>query len=214
MVAAPDTIAALVNALLCSVLSCQRSMNAIESELQLLAQQSCKTPGAIPSWKDVKSCSYFMACIQEALRLYPPIPIVLSRRVGSVGVTVAGQYLPAGTSIGASAIAINRNRDVFGNDAHRWRPERWLGPSNKVNLMHKYLFSWGWTRGTRRCLGQDLAMILSSKLVLSVSLPPIAAFSSRMSTVLLLRIDRPSCLRNSKSESRSRNLRGGRRASC
>lgn len=37
-------------------------------------------------------------------------------------------FVPKGTTIIMSLIGCNRNKDVWGEDAEDWKPERWLEP--------------------------------------------------------------------------------------
>lgn len=46
------------------------------------------------TWDRVKDLPYLAACIKEALRLYPPTPVGLPRRLTGDGTTVCGQYVP------------------------------------------------------------------------------------------------------------------------
>jgi cytochrome P450 len=45
--------------------------------------------------------------------------------------------IPEGTTIHISIIGANRNPDIWGTDAHEWKPERWLNPlPKKVKEAH------------------------------------------------------------------------------
>ncbi len=37
-------------------------------------------------------------------------------------------FVPRGTNIFISITACNRNKKLWGDDAHEWKPERWLSP--------------------------------------------------------------------------------------
>lgn len=76
------------------------------------------------------------------------------------------QFIPAGTEIGANPYVIHRNKRVFGQDADRFRPERWLD-LEQTAFMDKYLLTWGY--GTRICLGKNIAMMETYKLLVQVS---------------------------------------------
>jgi cytochrome P450 len=41
---------------------------------------------------------YLHACLEESLRMYPPVPIGLPRIVPAGGATICGTYIPAGVS--------------------------------------------------------------------------------------------------------------------
>lgn len=50
--------------------------------------------------------------------------------------TLANQYIPAGTTIVTAPLAINLNKSLWGPDADKFKPERWLdnvGPDGDVS---------------------------------------------------------------------------------
>ncbi|RDA88257.1 hypothetical protein CP532_0364 [Ophiocordyceps camponoti-leonardi (nom. inval.)] len=108
--------------------------------------------------RDCLSLQYLCACVEETLRLYPPVAD-LPPRV-SPGAIVGGQYVPAGTRIFVSLPATFRNPAHF-KDASSFRPERWLPKSHPLydaafdndNRLAVRPFSYG----SRDCLGQSLA---------------------------------------------------------
>ncbi|RCI07681.1 hypothetical protein L249_5734 [Ophiocordyceps polyrhachis-furcata BCC 54312] len=108
--------------------------------------------------RDCLSLQYLCACIEETLRLYPPVAD-LPPRV-SPGAIVGGRYIPAGTRIFVSLPATFRNPAHF-KDASSFRPERWLPKSHPLhdaafdddNRPAVRPFSYG----SRDCLGQSLA---------------------------------------------------------
>lgn len=77
-----------------------------------------------------------------------------------------GFFIPEGTAIGASAVVVNRDPEVFGADAAAFRPERWLGRSDRVARMHRMIFSWGFS--TRKCIGKNLALLETYKFCFQV----------------------------------------------
>ena len=60
------------------------------------------------------------------MRLHPPNCPAIERLVPSGGISIHGYYLPGGTNIAMSAYAVHRNTSIYGADANRFRPERWL----------------------------------------------------------------------------------------
>ena len=107
-----------------------------------------------------------MACIQETIRFTPSIPIILPRYVSKGGVSLDGIWIPEGTEIGANPFVINHDSAVFGADSGIFRPERWLQDPEKVKLMEKTIFTFGF--GARECLGSRFARFESQKLTLQV----------------------------------------------
>lgn len=94
-----------------------------------------------PPWSVITDLPYLDACLKEALRLHPPFCLPFERIVPATGMTVSGRYLPPGTTVGMNPWVINRNRQVFGEDADMWRPKRWLSDAHSHTIMEKTMFS-------------------------------------------------------------------------
>lgn len=110
------------------------------------------------------------ASIREAQRLHPVIGMALPRRAPRGGMAVHGLAIPPGTTVGCNPVSLHRSRDIFGNDAEVYRPERWLGggggdddDDEKIRAMERYNLIWG--GGARTCPGRHLAEMLVSKIV-------------------------------------------------
>lgn len=96
----------------------------------------------IVSWKESRQLPYLDACIKEAGRLHPPFGLNLERVVPPGGLEVCGQHLPGGTVVGMNGWVVHRDRDVFGQDASSWRPERWLeGDEENIKKMEASLLT-------------------------------------------------------------------------
>jgi len=106
-------------------------------------------------------CPYYVACVQEALRLCPPAPNILPRLVSRPGMEIDGRHVPSGMEISCSPWIVNRDPSLYGNDAELFRPERWLGTLEERKLLTKYSETFGY--GSRTCLGKDLAMLILYK---------------------------------------------------
>lgn len=100
------------------------------------------------------------AIIKETLRLYPPSagcqPRLTTKTVilGPKGHEVE---VPPNTIVHAQAWTLHRNGGVF-ESPEAWLPERWLESSpEKKRQMDRWFWAFG--SGSRRCIGQDFAMI-------------------------------------------------------
>lgn len=103
--------------------------------------------------------------IYEVLRLYPPAT-VLTRRVQK-DVKLSWLSLAAGTEISLPIILIHRDRDLWGDDATEFKPDRFFeGVSNATRSKFSF-FPFG--GGPRICIGQNFAL-LELKLALSMIL--------------------------------------------
>ncbi|KAM7207839.1 Pisatin demethylase 13 [Naviculisporaceae sp. PSN 640] len=83
--------------------------------------------GKIITNAEASSLPYLQAVIREALRIHPPATGLVGKLVPSPGGdTVHGYKLPEGTALGQNIWGICRRKDMFGEDAEAFRPERWL----------------------------------------------------------------------------------------
>ncbi|KAI9730791.1 MAG: hypothetical protein M1818_008071 [Claussenomyces sp. TS43310] len=107
---------------------------------------------------------YLNAVIVEALRTNPVPGLILEREVPAEGVVLGGRHIPASTSVGFNPWVILSNTQVYGSDAHLFRPERWLeADENKMRDMKRYNISFG--AGIRACQGKNVAMMVILKLI-------------------------------------------------
>ncbi|KAL4811719.1 cytochrome P450 [Aspergillus spinulosporus] len=162
ILAGSDTTATAMTATLYHLLECPTSMETLVRELSH-AQQRGRLSLPYPSWHEVRELPYLDACIKEALRLNPPFCLPFERIVPDGGITVCGTYLEAGTVVGMNPYIINRDRETYGDDADKWRPERWLETDeNKRRRLENCILTFGF--GRRTCLGRNLAIFEMKKL--------------------------------------------------
>ncbi|ETS76338.1 hypothetical protein PFICI_11725 [Pestalotiopsis fici W106-1] len=133
----------------------------LRAEIQILrADQSLDT---IPSLDAINSMPYLRAFVMEVLRFYPAVPLI--GRVAASSTTVGGVVIAKGQGVLVSPYAINRQKDLWGEDAHEFDVGRWeaspTGGAKSAQAL--YTFS----GGPRICVGKDLALI-SIKVLLVV----------------------------------------------
>lgn len=107
-----------------NLLSEPRTLAALRAELD--EAQSRDQLSFPVTWKESRELPYLDACIKEAGRIHPPFGLPLERIVPEGGLTISGEFVPAGTIVGMNGWVVHRDTDVFGHDADHWRPERWL----------------------------------------------------------------------------------------
>lgn len=110
------------------------------------------------SYRQTQEIPYLRAVITEALRLCPPINFQLLRDSPADGITINKYYIPPGYQIGMSAIAQNRDPDVYGCDRNAFRPERWLEDPAAVSRYESGNMTFG-GNGPRTCIGKNIAMV-------------------------------------------------------
>jgi cytochrome P450 len=104
-----------------------------------------------------------LAAVQESLRIRPPVGVLA--RYGPKGATLAGYNISEKVLL-VSPYIQHMDKDVWGQDAEEFRPERWLdvdGPAQHVNQYSYLPFS----RGPRDCIGSRFAL-LEAKTILSM----------------------------------------------
>ncbi|KAK7536584.1 cytochrome P450 [Phyllosticta citricarpa] len=106
------------------------------------------------------SLPYLQACIEEAMRIYPPVPVGLPRVVPPGGRVVCGKHVPGGTSVMVSQWAAYHSPLNF-YEPEKFLPERWLeddggGADDRFARDEKAVLQ-PFSFGPRNCLGKNLA---------------------------------------------------------
>ncbi|KAE8385502.1 hypothetical protein ETB97_006995 [Aspergillus alliaceus] len=102
---------------------------------------------------------YLLACFDETLRMYPPVPF-LSPRLTPPGVTyIAGHEVPGGMGVGVARFATTQDPSMF-FESDRFHPERWFesakDPSSPFYHDARGCFQ-SFLVGPGACLGRNLA---------------------------------------------------------
>ena len=77
-----------------------------------------------------KNLPYLNAVINEALRLHSTSAIGLPRIVPEGGIMIQGHFFKEGAVLSVPSYTIHRDREVWGDDATAYRPERWFERDN------------------------------------------------------------------------------------
>ncbi|KAF8131873.1 cytochrome P450 [Boletus edulis] len=123
---------------------------------------------------DLDAMPYLNAVIKEGLRFHPigPHPIRMSGHddvlpLSKPVLTESGEMIdevlvPKGTEIMISIAAYNRNKDIWGEDVHDFKPDRWLDGAmddKKLPSIGVYSNLMTFSSGPRACLGWRFAVI-------------------------------------------------------
>ncbi|KZT37327.1 cytochrome P450 [Sistotremastrum suecicum HHB10207 ss-3] len=105
----------------------------------------------------LQNLPYLNAVIKEVLRLYPAIPGPLLRSVPAhvPDFTIAGYHIPPGTTLATQCTTLHRQKEVWGEDADEFRPERWF---EETEAMRTNFIPYG--LGARMCSGWNLANVM------------------------------------------------------
>ncbi|CAK7205634.1 hypothetical protein SEUCBS139899_008412 [Sporothrix eucalyptigena] len=77
---------------------------------------------------DLDHLPYLNAVCSEVLRYFSPVPATF--RETAVDTTIQGQFVPRGTRIMLVPWAVNKSVELWGPDALKFDPERWLRPGD------------------------------------------------------------------------------------
>ncbi|KIM95590.1 hypothetical protein OIDMADRAFT_133798 [Oidiodendron maius Zn] len=110
-------------------------------------------------------CKYLNACLQESLRMYPPVPIGLRRLVVAENAMVAGYHIPKGTVVSLHSLAAYRSPSNFANP-NQFLPGRWIDGVESSERDKNESLSTAFrgiiepfSVGPRNCLGKNLAWV-------------------------------------------------------
>ncbi|KAI1636650.1 cytochrome P450 [Biscogniauxia mediterranea] len=129
----------------------------IRGEMAAAALQQ-RRRGDDPTWEDLRGMRYLGWVVKEALRLNPPVAsnqreavrdTVLPRGGGPDG--SAPVFVAKGTTCRYLPWVMHRRKDIYGDDADEFRPERW----ENLRLTFEYL---PFNAGPRICIGQQFAL--------------------------------------------------------
>jgi len=177
--AAMDTTSGALSRILHMLSEHQTVQDKLRIELRAAQQHS---GGDIP-YDELVSLPYLEAICRETLRLHPPV-VNLNRRTtqdvimplstpirGTNGQTLTEIPVPKGTDIMIGILAANRNKEIWGEDAYEWKPDRFLSPLPDAvmdaHIPGVYSNLMTFLGGGRACIGFKFSQ-LEMKVVLSV----------------------------------------------
>ncbi|KAI0650234.1 cytochrome P450 monooxygenase pc-3 [Trametes meyenii] len=115
-----------------------------------------------PTYDDIRNMKYLRACLNETLRLYPPVPFDLRFSINEGIIpnpdpTGKPIYIPPKTAISYSIFNMHRDEKYWGPTADRFDPERFLDDRvGKYLVANPFIFL-PFNGGPRICLGQQFA---------------------------------------------------------
>ncbi|KAK3391649.1 cytochrome P450 family protein [Sordaria brevicollis] len=120
---------------------------------------------------EAKKLLFLQACLKEGTRMWPPIGGLLAK-VSDKDDVICGMHVPAGTNVAWASKAVVRSREVFGEDADMFNPQRWIDAANDAKANPERLKRMEMTQGlvfgsgTRwECLGKRLAYVELGKVI-------------------------------------------------
>ncbi|KAF8331980.1 cytochrome P450 [Cantharellus anzutake] len=145
----------------------------LHPEVVVKAREEVMThlPVGTPTYDDIRKMVYLRGILNEALRLFPPNP--LNARTSKTATLIPGDqrtggkpiYVPAEKRVCYIALALHSNKDIWGDNADQFVPERWVDGDKAAQRTPKpQLFAFG--GGPRICPGQEFAYIEASLMLI------------------------------------------------
>lgn len=107
------------------------------------------------SFLALQALPYMNACLEEGMRIFPSIPTGLVRSVPVGGDTVAGEWLPGGTTVSVHAWSATHT-DRNWSKPEEFIPERWMNEEG-TNSVDRRDASQPFSLGPRGCIGRHLS---------------------------------------------------------
>ncbi|KAI1131093.1 cytochrome P450 [Nemania abortiva] len=160
--AGADTTAIGILAIIGNVISNPRVMRKLQQEIdQAHADLGLGKENRSFSFKELEKLPYLSAVITESTRLHPSIQYQLPRYVPKEGAQIGPYFIKEGAIAGISPRSMNRSKEIFGEDADMFRPERWIPQNSEEERIVKQqaLLLTTFGMGSRSCVGKHLATV-------------------------------------------------------
>lgn len=109
------------------------------------------------TYDSVKSLKYLECCILEALRKYPPVPLLSRYCTADYKIPKTDSVIAKGTVLQIPAYALQRDPDVYENPLE-FQPERFIdSPTGNAKVKGLTFLSFG--DGPRHCIGMRMAKL-------------------------------------------------------
>jgi cytochrome P450 len=135
-----------------------------DEEAKLHAEIDEVLGGRAPTHAHLEKLPYTRMVIEEAMRLYPPAPM-LTGRVARQADEVCGRHIPPGTELAVLPWVVHRHRTLW-EDPDRFDPQRFSPERSMTRPRFAYLPFGG---GPRICIGAQLAIAEVSLLVATMA---------------------------------------------
>ncbi|USP79993.1 cytochrome P450 71A23 [Curvularia clavata] len=123
------------------------------------------------TFEKLKNCSYLQYILKETLRLHSVVPFNSRCAVRDTTLPTGGGpdgnmpiFVPKGTEVNFSTHVLHRRKDLWGEDADEFVPERW--EKRRVGTTWQYI---PFNGGPRICIGQQFALTEAGYVLVRIS---------------------------------------------
>ncbi|WP_457352439.1 cytochrome P450 [Roseateles sp. P5_D6] len=126
-----------------------------EAQARARAEVDAVLAGSVPTADDAGALPFLSATLKEAMRLYPPVAAVMTRRL-TREITLGGVRLPARTLVRVTPWLLHRDPRWWPDAPLAFKPERFM-PGAAHEIPRGAYIPFG--LGPRVCLGQHFAVL-------------------------------------------------------
>ena len=125
-----------------------------EAERKLHAELDRAIGDRGPDVGDLAKLTWLRQVVDETMRLYPPLPIMMMRRAAAAD-TVCGRHIPKGAIVAILPWVVHRHRKLW-HDPDRFDPGRFAPEQPAARSRYAYL---PFAVGPHVCVGASMAML-------------------------------------------------------
>jgi hypothetical protein len=149
--AGADTTAIAINSILYHLMRSPAAYKKLTAEIDgAVARGTLSMPVV---YAEAIKLPYIKACINNGMRLHPSVGLTMPRVIPAGGATISGFHFPGWYRIGINGAVVQYDKDVFGPDADRFNPDRWV--EGDAARMDKVMIQFG--AGPRTCIGKNVS---------------------------------------------------------
>lgn len=159
LAAGGDTLSVVLSALLFYLARSPKSYAKLTEEIRTAFPDLA----SVRAGHTLASLPYLRACIDEAMRMSPPVGSALWRQAQSGGARITEDQVlvPDGYEVGVPTYALHHHDDIWGHDNFTFKPERWIAspddPDERIKDASRAFMPF--SVGPRGCLAKPLAYL-------------------------------------------------------
>ncbi|KAM5360147.1 hypothetical protein ACJZ2D_013962 [Fusarium nematophilum] len=150
VVAGSDTTAASLTCLFYQLATNPEACKRLQAEVDEFCAEN-----SAPSHTGLSKLKYLQACIDESLRLHPPVPSGLQRMTPPEGIQLGDKFIPGNTIVQIPTYVLNRDERAFERPTE-FIPERW---TTRRELTKNATVFAPFSIGRYSCVGKQLGLM-------------------------------------------------------